>query len=48
MDLLSQGLLGSALAQSIADPGKIRKAGLIGLMAGLSADLDFLIRLGSS
>ena len=37
MDLLSQGLLGSALAQSVADPDKIRKAGLIGLLAGAAA-----------
>ena len=44
MDLLSQGLLGSALASAVAKPQEIRKAGLIGLLAGLSADIDFFIR----
>jgi len=44
MDLLTQGLLGSSLALSIARPEQIRTAGLIGLLAGLSADLDFFIQ----
>ncbi len=44
MDLLTQSLLGSAMAQSAAAPDKIRKAAIIGLLAGLSADLDILIR----
>jgi len=44
MDLLSQGLLGSSLAITVAKPDEIRKAGLIGLLAGLSADLDFFIQ----
>ncbi len=44
MDLLTQSLLGSAMAQSAAAPEKIRRAAIIGLLAGLSADLDILIR----
>ncbi|MDJ0832908.1 MAG: metal-dependent hydrolase [Gammaproteobacteria bacterium] len=44
MDLLTQSLLGSAMAQSAAAPEKIRQAAIIGLLAGLSADLDILIR----
>ena len=44
MDLLTQGLLGSALAQTAAGPRQLRKAALIGLLAGLSADLDVLIQ----
>ena len=44
MDLLSQGLLGSAMALSIARPDEIRKAAVIGLVAGLAADVDFFIR----
>lgn len=47
MDLLTQGLLGSALAISIAKPEEIKKAGLIGLIAGLAADVDFFIRSNS-
>lgn len=44
MDLLTQGLLGSALAQSAANREQIRKAALIGILAGLSADLDVFIQ----
>lgn len=44
MDLLTQGLLGSAVAASVSNPKEIRKAGLIGLLSGLSADVDFFIR----
>ena len=43
MDVLTQGLLGSAVAQTAAKPDEIRKAGLIGILAGLSADLDYFI-----
>lgn len=44
MDLLTQGLLGSALAQTAANREQLRKAGLIGILAGLSADLDIFIQ----
>jgi inner membrane protein len=44
MDLLTQGLAGSILAVSIAKPEETRKASLIGLLSGLSADLDFFIQ----
>lgn len=43
MDLLTQGLLGSSLAISGSARNETRKAALIGLLAGLSADVDFLI-----
>lgn len=43
MDLLTQGLLGSSLAISGSAHHETRKAALIGLLAGLSADADFLI-----
>jgi inner membrane protein len=44
MDLLTQGLLGSNLALSLAStPATLRKTALIGLLAGLAADVDFLI-----
>ncbi len=44
MDLVSQGLLGSSMAIALAKPEETRKAGLIGLIAGLTADLDFFIQ----
>jgi inner membrane protein len=44
MDVLTQGLLGAALAQSAARRHEIRLAGLIGAAAGLLADADVLIR----
>jgi inner membrane protein len=44
MDLLTQGLLGSSVALSIARPQDIRKAAVIGLLAGVSADIDIFIR----
>lgn len=47
MDLFTQGLLGSCLALSAAKPDEIRKASLIGLLAGLAADLDFFIKSSS-
>ena len=47
MDLLTQGLLGSAIALAVAKPDEIKKAGLIGLLAGLAADVDFFIRSNS-
>ncbi len=47
MDLLTQGLLGSALAQSGARSGEIRIATGVGFAAGLLADADALIRSSS-
>lgn len=44
MDLVTQGLLGSSLALSSARRHELGKAALIGLIAGLSADVDFLVR----
>ena len=44
MDPLTQGLLGAALAQSAAKPEETRIAAVIGAIAGISADLDVLIR----
>ncbi|WP_126456629.1 metal-dependent hydrolase [Sulfuriflexus mobilis] len=43
MDLLTQGLLGAALAQSAAKPTETRLATGIGFAAGLLADADALI-----
>jgi len=47
MDLLTQGLLGSAMAVSVARPAEIHKAGIIGLLAGITADVDFFIQSAS-
>jgi len=44
VDLLTQGLLGTAMALTIAKPDEIKKAATIGLLAGLAADVDFFIR----
>lgn len=44
MDLLTQGLLGAAMAQSVARQHEIRIASGIGLFAGMVADADILIR----
>ena len=43
MDLLTQGLLGGALALSVADEKNARSAAVIGFAAGLLADADILI-----
>ncbi|MDZ7662624.1 metal-dependent hydrolase [Thiohalophilus sp.] len=43
MDILTQGLLGGVLVQSIARKGEKKVATLAGLFAGLLADLDILI-----
>lgn len=43
MDLLTQGLLGSAMALSAARPHESRQAVVIGLLAGIAADVDFFI-----
>ncbi|MBT3204468.1 MAG: metal-dependent hydrolase [Gammaproteobacteria bacterium] len=47
MDLLTQGLLGTSIALAVAKPDEIKKAGIIGLLAGLAADVDFFIRSNS-
>ena len=44
MDPLSQGTVGVAFAQSIANKNNIIKIGIIGFFAGLAPDLDVLIR----
>jgi len=44
MDLLTQGLLGAAMAQSVARQQEVRIASGMGLFAGMIADADMLIR----
>ena len=44
MDPISQGLVGSVFSQSISNKKEIKQAALIGLVSGISADLDVLIR----
>ena len=44
MDPISQGTVGAAFAQSIANKNNIIKVGVIGFVAGLAPDLDVLIR----
>jgi inner membrane protein len=44
MDLLTQGLLGAAMSQSVARQQEVRIATGIGLFAGMIADADILIR----
>jgi inner membrane protein len=43
MDILTQGLLGGVLAQSVADKKEKKLATLVGVAAGLLADADILI-----
>lgn len=43
MDLLTQGLVGSAVAQSFCEPKNQHRAALCGAIAGLAPDLDALI-----
>ena len=47
MDILTQGVLGAALAQSAAKKEHVRLATIIGLVAGVIADADILIRSAS-
>lgn len=47
MDILTQGLLGSALSQSIANKKETRLATGIGFLSGLIADADVFIRSSS-
>jgi inner membrane protein len=44
MDLLTQGLVGSAVAQSFAEPKAQGRAAWCGAVAGMAPDLDALIR----
>ena len=43
MDILTQGLLGGVLAQSIAGKAENKRAALVGMIAGMLADADILI-----
>ena len=47
MDPLSQGTLGAIGAQNLGNKSHLRFAGVLGFLAGLSADLDFLIKSDS-
>ena len=47
MDLLTQGLVGGVLAQSLARKNEKKIATLVGVVAGLLADADILIRSSS-
>jgi len=47
MDILTQGLLGGALAQSVARKEENKLATLVGFFSGLLADADILIRSSS-
>lgn len=47
MDILTQGLLGGVLAQSVAQKREAKHALLSGIFAGLLADADVLIRSAS-
>ena len=47
MDIVTQGILGAAVAQSAARKEHVRLATLIGLVAGVIADADILIRSSS-
>jgi inner membrane protein len=44
MDPLTQGLAGAALPQAAARRGAVAMAGLLGFLAGMTPDLDVLIR----
>jgi len=43
VDVLTQGLLGAALAQTVAQKKESRLAAIVGFLAGLVADADILI-----
>jgi len=47
MDILTQGLLGAALAQTATRPNELRLATGVGFAAGLLADADVLISSGA-
>ncbi|CAM4451072.1 metal-dependent hydrolase [Vibrio agarivorans] len=44
MDPITQGVLGATLSQSVRDKRHVVVAGALGLLAGMSPDLDVLIR----
>lgn len=44
MDPLTQGVLGASLPQAASKKSEVATAGLLGFLAGMSADLDVLIR----
>lgn len=44
MDVLTQGVIGAASAQSVANKNEIRRATLIGFLSGLVADADVFIQ----
>lgn len=47
MDIVTQGFLGAALASSAAPPRELRTAAVVGLAAGMLADVDAFIRSAS-
>ncbi|GAL27572.1 integral membrane protein [Vibrio variabilis] len=47
MDPITQGVLGASLSQSASKKQNILIAGALGLLAGMSPDLDVLIRSSS-
>ena len=47
MDLVTQGVLGAALAQTVASKKEMRTAAIVGMFAGLLADADILIQSAS-
>lgn len=47
MDIVTQGLLGAVLAQSVAKKSEYRIAPVVGFLSGLLADADVLIRSSS-
>lgn len=47
MDVLTQGIIGAASAQSVANKKEIRQATLIGFLSGLLADADVFIQSAS-
>lgn len=48
MDIVTQGLAGAVLAQSVAKPEETKKALIIGFLAGLLADIDALFTHSST
>lgn len=47
MDIVTQGLLGGAMAQTVAQPQDVRRHLYIGIVAGLAADADIFINSSS-
>ena len=47
MDPVSQSVVGAVFPQSVSNKKEIKKATLIGLLAGMAADLDIIIRSSS-